>query len=102
MLNRFPGPGVHAVRPEMSMSHRLAVSVALPPKRQLMPTMAMGSTEPLRPWSLASRSLNTDQENDEPSLPDLSVSVLNDRDLSKSLPMVGVLGGRYEGVRDER
>ena len=87
MLNRFPGPGVHAVRPETSMSHRLDVSVAFPPRRQLIPMMAMGSTGPLLPWSLASRSLRRDHEEETPSLPEPSLSVLKDRDLSEPLIM---------------
>lgn len=46
MLNRFPGPGVHAVLPETSISQNADGSVALPGSRQLIPTIAMGSTEP--------------------------------------------------------
>lgn len=49
MLNRLPGPGVHAVRPDTSMSQRLDVSVAVPGIRQLIPMTAIGSTEPDAP-----------------------------------------------------
>ena len=43
MLKRLPGPGVHAVRPDTSMSQRAGMSVAVPGSRQLMPMMAIGS-----------------------------------------------------------
>lgn len=91
MLNRFPGPGVHAVRPETSMSHRFDVSVALPPMRQLMPTMAMGSRGPLLPSSVVSCSLNTDHGDEEnASLPEPLLWVL-DREIPESLTMMMLL-----------
>ena len=43
MLNRLPGPGVHAVRPDTSISQSAGMSVAVPGSRQLMPMMAIGS-----------------------------------------------------------
>ena len=93
MLNLFPGPGVHAVRPETSMSHRLDVSVALPPMRQLMPITAMGSKGPLLLSSVLSCSLRTDHGDEENvSLPEPLLTVL-DRDVPESLTMMMVLGG---------
>lgn len=78
ILNRFPGPGVHAVRPDTSISQRLEVSVALPGRRQLIPMMAIGSTEP---WPLfstllfVSHPLSTDHGDEEyPSLSAVSLS----------------------------
>lgn len=69
MLNRVPGPGVHAVRPDMSMSQRLDGSCALPPSRQLMPMIAIGSRGPFPTFSNKSCSLNTDHgEWENPSL----------------------------------
>lgn len=93
MLNLFPGPGVHAVRPETSMSHRFDRSVALPPIRQLMPITAMGSRRPLLPSSVVSWSLSTDHGDEENvSLPEPLLTVL-DRDVPESLTIVIVLGG---------
>jgi len=52
-LNRVPGPGVHAVRPETSISQRLDGSVAAPGNRQPIPMMAIGSRgPPLSPRSI--------------------------------------------------
>ena len=46
MLKRLPGPGVHAVRPDTSISQSAGMSVAVPGSRQLMPMMAIGSMGP--------------------------------------------------------
>ena len=82
MLKRFPGPGVHAVLPETSISQKDDVSVALPGSRQLMPMMAMGSTGP---WPAASELLpscllNTDHgvdvEKRDSSLPAVELLAL--------------------------
>lgn len=92
MLNRFPGPGVHAVRPDISMSQRLEGSVALPGSRQLMPMMAIGSTDPWPSYSallFVSRPLRTDHgDEEEPSLSVVSLSALSLLGLSLSLSIV--------------
>jgi hypothetical protein len=70
MLKRPSGPGDHAVRPAMIMSHSADGLVASPAMRQLMPMTAMGSggAAPSRAPPAAAHSLMTDHGDPEARL----------------------------------
>jgi hypothetical protein len=106
MLNRLPGPAVHPVRPDRSMSQRVEGLVALPGSRQLMPMMAIGSggSELASSWLMWStwsselfllRSLSNDHSDEEWSPSVVSFSALSLKALSVSLNMM-TMGVEYK------
>lgn len=95
ILKRLPGPGVHEVRPDFSISQRFVVSVALPERRQLIPIIAIGSTGSGLDSEASSSSelfilrlLRSDHGESVPLLFGISFSTLPLEDVSASLDMV--------------